>query len=769
MTDQHEINCPWDGYSFVKLLGQGTYGSVYLFKREEYGNTYFSAIKHISIPVDYSQIDEIYTKEMAKDDATLKTYYSRQLESLTNEININMELRGHTNFVFYDDHQIIPHKDGHGYDIYIKMEYLTNLSDYLPQHALSLADVLHLGEDICAALSVIQKRKLIHRDIKPENIFINENGFFKLGDFGIVRTLDESTSKMSARGALQFMAPELIHYEKSDYRVDLYSLGLVLYRLLNGNRAPFLPPHPMTVTHLEYNKAQDMRMRGVELPPPANADSKLSAIILKACAYNADQRWLNAEQMKEKLLEYDQSLSKKVKQTIVLDIGGKAKEPEELEESWESEESDLPDTVSVDINDAEMGIPEKIQRFFSDARDYLLFSWQRINKYGWKLTSAIAALAAVIGLLVFLLVINLRTLPVDDPTPLASEPPQITVEPEPIESEPPQITTPKNDPIQIEIETPHIIVPPITVVFRDPVIGSTISKQLQKEPGDIFPEDLDAITELDIETGSVELLEDLNILPKLKILRLKKQPLPDHSLLGRLENLEVLNLSGCSLTDASFIGNLVSLTHLDISQNDLTDIGFVSQLVHLKYLNISNNTVSDLTPLRKLKELIKLEAENNPVLDWSIADHIPDVTGTPKPPPPEPPPPEPPPPKPTPPKNPAPTPPAPTPRRTPTPAPTPAPEPEPEPEIIQAPPPSIPVKEIKLNRSSLLLDIGGSAKLSATISPNDATDKTLVWSSSNPSIATVDSAGNVKAVGNGTTSITVSCGGQTARCSVTVN
>ncbi|MCL2881164.1 MAG: serine/threonine protein kinase, partial [Treponema sp.] len=249
-------------------MGQGTYGRVFLFKREEYGKTYFCAIKHISIPTYPKQEEDLFAEGLATDNASLHAYCAQLLESFMSEVSINVELRGHSNFVSYDDHQIIPRKGGPGYDIYIKMEYLTNLNTYLRQHPLTLADALRIGEDICTALSVLQRRNLIHRDIKPENIFINEDGNFKLGDFGIARSLDEAVTRMSARGTLTFMAPELVRHERSDFRVDLYSLGLVLYRLCNGNRAPFLPPLPTPVAHFEHNSAQDLRINGERLPPP---------------------------------------------------------------------------------------------------------------------------------------------------------------------------------------------------------------------------------------------------------------------------------------------------------------------------------------------------------------------------------------------------------------------------------------------------------------------------------------------------------------------
>ncbi|MDR1157007.1 MAG: protein kinase [Oscillospiraceae bacterium] len=316
--------CPWDGWRFVRLLGQGTYGKVYLVAKQEYGGTYYAAIKHISIPGGANQVEDIFSEGLASDDATLRAYCSQVLETFITEINVNVELRGHTNFVSYDDHKIIQKENVPGYDIYIKMECLTNLNEYMRCKPLMLIDVLSIGEDIGNALAVLQKRKLVHRDVKPENIFINSDGDYKLGDFGIVRTLNESATRMSARGTVMFMAPELTRQEKGDYRIDIYSLGLVLYRLLNGGRAPFLPPLPAPVTHFEYNNAQEMRLRGEPLPPPAFADGPLAEIVLRTCAFTPSERWQSAVQMREALYAYRLSLSAKQQQSVLLNLSDPA-------------------------------------------------------------------------------------------------------------------------------------------------------------------------------------------------------------------------------------------------------------------------------------------------------------------------------------------------------------------------------------------------------------------------------------------------------------
>lgn len=119
-----------------------------------------------------------------------------------------------------------------GWDIYIRMELLIPLNSYICDNILLEQDVIKLGVDICTALELCAKRNVIHRDIKPENIFINQFGDFKLGDFGIARKLENVTGGFSQKGTYSYMAPEIEKGIQYDATVDLYSLGLVMYRFM---------------------------------------------------------------------------------------------------------------------------------------------------------------------------------------------------------------------------------------------------------------------------------------------------------------------------------------------------------------------------------------------------------------------------------------------------------------------------------------------------------------------------------------------------------
>ena len=93
-------------------------------------------------------------------------------------------------------------------------------------------------------------------------------------------------------------------------------------------------------------------------------------------------------------------------------------------------------------------------------------------------------------------------------------------------------------------------------------------------------------------------------------------------------------------------------------------------------------------------------------------------------------------------------------------------------EVTVTQPAKTPVTSVTLDKTSLTLDVGGSDTLTATVKPDDATNKAVTWSTSNENVATVDQNGNVKAVGAGTATITAVASdgsGKTATCEVTVN
>ena len=212
------------------------------------------------------------------------------------------KLKGHSNIVSYEDHKMFPHEDGVGWDILIRMELLTPITSYLKQnHTFTRREVIQLGMDLCKALEICQRYNIIHRDIKPANIFISETEDFKLGDFGVARIASASTGASTRAGTVNYMAPEVFRGEKYTSNVDIYSLGLVMYQLLNNNRMPLYPPYPQPITPSSRERAQAQRLSGAALPPPANAEGRLAEIVLKACAPDPAQRYDSPTVMRQAL------------------------------------------------------------------------------------------------------------------------------------------------------------------------------------------------------------------------------------------------------------------------------------------------------------------------------------------------------------------------------------------------------------------------------------------------------------------------------------
>lgn len=282
-------------------LGEGNFGAVYEIEREDFGTTYRAALKTITIPKNQAELDSILDDGM---DATGAEGYLQQfVEKIVGEFVLMSKLKGNSHVVSYEDHQVIKHKDGIGWDILIRMELLTPMMSYMKTTSITKRDVIKLGIDMCRALELCQKYNIIHRDIKPENIFISDSGDFKLGDFGIAREVEKTQSGLTKTGTQTYMAPEVYKGQPYGSSVDLYSLGVVLYRLLNHNRAPFMPPYPNPISYSDRERALIMRMGGHRFPAPSGVDEgcRLTEIALKACSFNPDDRYSSPTQMREDL------------------------------------------------------------------------------------------------------------------------------------------------------------------------------------------------------------------------------------------------------------------------------------------------------------------------------------------------------------------------------------------------------------------------------------------------------------------------------------
>ena len=283
----------WPGWETVRLIGRGSFGAVYEIERNMLGEKEKAALKVITIPQSSSDIDDLYGEGF--DEESITSTFKEQLRSIVAEYSLMRRLNGNSNVVNCDDVRYIQHDDGFGWDIFIKMELLTPMNKALGKEVPD-GQVIRVGSDMCRALMLCKKHSIIHRDIKPANIFVSENGDYKLGDFGIAKTV-EKTSGGTKIGTYEYMAPEVYHDRPYGSTADIYSLGMVLYWLLNERRTPFLKLPPSLPTSAEKERARKRRFAGEPLPPPAHGSEELKKIVLKACAYDPQERYQSAEEM----------------------------------------------------------------------------------------------------------------------------------------------------------------------------------------------------------------------------------------------------------------------------------------------------------------------------------------------------------------------------------------------------------------------------------------------------------------------------------------
>ena len=285
----------WPEWELIEKIGEGSFGKVYKAKRTERGRSFYSAIKIISIPASKGELDSVRS-EMNNEQST-REYFRNLVEDCIQEIYTMEHFCGNSHVVSFEDFKVVEYLDEIGWDISIRMEYLTSFMDYCTGKELTEKEVIKLGCDLAMALIYCRKLNIIHRDVKPENIFVSRFGDFKLGDFGIAREQAHTMSNMSKKGTYSYMAPEIYKGEKYDSSTDIYSLGIVLYKLMNQNRLPFLSLDKQLITYRDKETALARRMAGEKMPAPVNASAAFSHIILKACAYEPGKRYRKPEDM----------------------------------------------------------------------------------------------------------------------------------------------------------------------------------------------------------------------------------------------------------------------------------------------------------------------------------------------------------------------------------------------------------------------------------------------------------------------------------------
>jgi serine/threonine protein kinase len=249
-------------YDIQKMLGKGATGTVYLAKDTFTGKEV--ALKTIE--------PEVFR------DPEFGTVYRSQF---LNEASLAGKLR-HPYIVNILD-AVVGEDSGH-----IAMELV--MGGDLAKHVTSgkllpIPDVLQIGFKCCGALEYAAKEGIVHRDIKPANIMIASGTEVKIADFGAAVLKKSQVVQTAAMGSPFYMSPEQIEGKTLTFHSDMYSMGVVLYELLTGQR-------PFTADNIETLIAKILKDEPV--PPTAvrqGLPKALDAMVLRALKKDPAQRY----------------------------------------------------------------------------------------------------------------------------------------------------------------------------------------------------------------------------------------------------------------------------------------------------------------------------------------------------------------------------------------------------------------------------------------------------------------------------------------------
>ena len=166
------------------------------------------------------------------------------------------------------------------------------LKDKIAKGPIEIDEAIKITLQICEGLEEAHKNDIIHRDIKPANIFITNNGIVKILDFGLAKSKGQTqlTQMGSTVGTVDYMSPEQATGSVIDKRTDIWSLGVMFYEMITGQR-PFAGEYEQAVIYSILNTEPDL----------SKVSKELESILSRAITKSIDQRYQSAEDIKKDL------------------------------------------------------------------------------------------------------------------------------------------------------------------------------------------------------------------------------------------------------------------------------------------------------------------------------------------------------------------------------------------------------------------------------------------------------------------------------------
>lgn len=296
-------------------------------------------VKRISIPYSQNQLDALLITGAYKDPRSASEYFHLQAQEIADEAALLEKISRNDGFLPFEGCEIAPMKENYlGYDVFLVSNYRLSLEKYMRHQSVTHLEAVNLGLDMCAALESCRKAGMMYIDLKPSNIFVSARKTYKIGDLGFMPLRSIKYSSMPQKYCGPYTAPELLDdFNTLNETADTYALGMILYQIFNNGKLP-----------------EDQ----TALTAPANADTQIAAIILKACDPLPENRWTNPSAMGQALVDYMQSST--INNTLIMaplipteKAATKNDAAESLSESPEtaetSEEAAVPETTAEEM------------------------------------------------------------------------------------------------------------------------------------------------------------------------------------------------------------------------------------------------------------------------------------------------------------------------------------------------------------------------------------------------------------------------------------
>lgn len=244
----------------------------------ENGNRYIAKVH--SYPAKSAATEAFLISGAFQNVEKINTYYREQARDLCKQAAILNSLSHFEHFSHFTFCQTEP-KDDLGYDVWLLSPYRKTLAVLFDKIKLSREEIIELGLQLCQALTQCRQTGYLYIGMKPENIFISPKGQFQIGDVGFVALSSLPYATLPERYHSAYTPPENQEFlSVISESSDVYGVGAILYQAISGGKRP-----------------DDLKKA------PMNADSKLSSIIMKACASSSNVRWKDPTELEHALRE----------------------------------------------------------------------------------------------------------------------------------------------------------------------------------------------------------------------------------------------------------------------------------------------------------------------------------------------------------------------------------------------------------------------------------------------------------------------------------